>query len=224
MNLFIFSIEIIDFIHTRFFEEIQGVPTEVVYDNARVQVTYLAERERQPTEAVKKLTNYYRYAARYTNPYSGHEKGHVERSVELIRRKAYSKCHRFKTIADAVTALLDATTRENQKVKQQTNQSSDAVFAQEQKHKYHLVILDELGYISFDKEGAELLFNLISTRCEKLSTMFTTNLPFSRWNQIFHDPIITAAMVDRITHQSYVINMKGTSYRLQQSKKFLESE
>lgn len=54
--------------------------------------------------------------------------------------------------------------------------------------------------------------------------MFTTNLPFSRWNQIFHDPIITAAMVDRITHQSYVINMKGTSYRLQQSKKFLESE
>ena len=121
-------------IHTRFFEEIQGVPTEVVYDNARVQVAYLAGRERQPTEAVKKLTNYYGYAARYTNPYSGHEKGHVERSVELIRRKAYSKCHRFKTIADAVTALLDATTRENQKVKQQTNQSADAVFAQEQKH------------------------------------------------------------------------------------------
>lgn len=54
--------------------------------------------------------------------------------------------------------------------------------------------------------------------------MFTTNLPFSRWNEIFHDPIITAAMVDRITHQSYVINMNGTSYRLQQSKKFLESE
>ena len=121
-------------IHTRFFEEIQGVPTEVVYDNARVQVTYLAGREKQPTEAVKKLTNYYGYAARYTNPYSGHEKAHVERSVELIRRKAYSKCHRFKTIADAVTALLDATTRENQKVKQQTNQSADAVFAQEQKH------------------------------------------------------------------------------------------
>lgn len=91
-------------IHTRFFEEIQGVPTEVVYDNARVQVAYLAGRERQPTEAVKKLTNYYGYAARYTNPYSGHEKGHVERSVELIRRKAYSKCHRFKTIADAVFA------------------------------------------------------------------------------------------------------------------------
>ena len=47
---------------------------------------------------------------------------------------------------------------------------------------------------------------------------------FEIWNEIFHDPIITAAMVDRITHQSYVINMNGTSYRLQQSKKFLESE
>ena len=90
--------------------------------------------------------------------------------------------------------------------------------------KYRLIILDELGYISFDKEGAELLFNFISTRCEKASTLFTTNLPFSRWDEIFHDPVITAAIVDRITHQSYVINMNGTSYRLQQSKKFLEIE
>lgn len=121
-------------IHTRFFEEIQGVPTEIVYDNARVQVKHLAGGEKQPTEAVKKLTNYYGYQARYTNPYSGHEKGHVERSVELIRRKAYSKCHRFNTIADAVSALLDATTRENQKIKQRTSTSADAAFAQEQSH------------------------------------------------------------------------------------------
>ena len=119
-------------IHTRFFEEIQGVPTEIVYDNARVQVKHLAGREKQPTEAVKRLTNYYGYVARYTNPYSGHEKGHVERSVELLRRKAYSKCHHFKTMADAVAALLEATARENQKIKQRTNQSADTVFAQEQ--------------------------------------------------------------------------------------------
>ncbi|WP_317327194.1 ATP-binding protein [Turicibacter sanguinis] len=90
--------------------------------------------------------------------------------------------------------------------------------------KYHLVILDEIGYISFDKEGVELLFNFISTQCEKASTMFTTNLSFSRWDEIFHASIITAAMVDRITHQSYVINMDGTIYRIKQSKKFLESK
>lgn len=83
--------------------------------------------------------------------------------------------------------------------------------------KYELIILDELGYISFDKEGAELLFNLISSRAESASTIFTTNLSFDRWNEIFHDPILTAAMVDRITHQSYVINMNGESYRMKQS-------
>lgn len=87
--------------------------------------------------------------------------------------------------------------------------------------KYDLIILDELGYISFDKEGAELLFNFISDRCEHASTIFTTNLPFDRWDEIFHDAVITAAIVDRITHKSYVINMNGNSYRLQESKEFM---
>lgn len=83
--------------------------------------------------------------------------------------------------------------------------------------KYELIILDELGYISFDKEGAELLFNLISSRTEDASTIFTTNLSFDRWDEIFHDKVLTTAMVDRITHQSYVINMNGESYRMKQS-------
>lgn len=88
---------------------------------------------------------------------------------------------------------------------------------------YDLIILDELGYISFDKEGAELLFNLISSRCEKLATIFTTNLSFDRWDEIFHDPIITAAIVDRITHKSHVINMNGTSYRYRQQESFINN-
>lgn len=87
--------------------------------------------------------------------------------------------------------------------------------------KYDLVILDELGYISFDREGAELLFNFISTRSEVKSTIITTNLSFDRWSEIFHDPVITAAMVDRITHRSYVVNMNGNSYRIKQTKEFL---
>lgn len=89
--------------------------------------------------------------------------------------------------------------------------------------KYDLIILDELGYISFDKEGAELLFNFLSSRTEHASTIFTTNLSFDRWNEIFHDPIITAAMVDRITHKSYVINMNGKSYRLRETKEFIKN-
>lgn len=87
--------------------------------------------------------------------------------------------------------------------------------------KYDCVILDELGYISFDKEGAELLFNFISARSEVKSTIITTNLSFDRWKEIFHDPVITAAIVDRVTHKSYVINMNGSSYRIKQTKEFI---
>lgn len=93
-------------IHTKFIEHIQGVPEEIVYDNALVQVQRLAGREKKPTEAVMRLSNYYGFNPRYTNYYRGNEKGHVERSVEVIRRKAYSKQHHFQTIADAVDALL----------------------------------------------------------------------------------------------------------------------
>lgn len=77
---------------------------------------------------------------------------------------------------------------------------------------YDLVILDELGYIGFDKEGSELLFNLLSMRNETKSIIITTNLSFNRWEEIFGDPTLTAAMVDRIAHKATVINIKGDSY------------
>lgn len=79
--------------------------------------------------------------------------------------------------------------------------------------KYDLVIADELGYISFDKEGAELLFTHFSMRTGRKSTIITTNLSFDRWEEIFQDPVMTAAMVDRLTHKSYLVNMNGNSYK-----------
>jgi DNA replication protein DnaC len=88
---------------------------------------------------------------------------------------------------------------------------------------YDLVILDELGYITFDKQGCELLFNLLSMRNETKSIIITTNLTFNRWEEIFNDPTLTAAMVDRLTHKSYVINIKGESYRLKETKEWLAS-
>ena len=87
--------------------------------------------------------------------------------------------------------------------------------------KYDLVICDEFGYISFDKEGAELLFSHLSLRAGRKSTIITTNLSFERWSEIFGDPVLTAAMVDRLTHKAYVINMNGTSYRAKETKKWL---
>jgi DNA replication protein DnaC len=84
--------------------------------------------------------------------------------------------------------------------------------------KYDLVICDEFGYISFDKEGAELLFNHLSLRAGRKSTIITTNLGFDRWEEIFGDPVLTAALVDRLTHKAHLVNMNGESYRLKETK------
>ena len=88
--------------------------------------------------------------------------------------------------------------------------------------KYDLVICDEFGYISFDKEASELLFTHLSLRAGRKSTIITTNLSFERWSELFGDPVITAAMVDRLTHKAYLINMNGNSYRVKETKQWLD--
>ena len=88
--------------------------------------------------------------------------------------------------------------------------------------KYDLVICDEFGYISFDKEGAELLFNHLSLRAGRKSTIVTTNLGFDRWNEIFGDPVLPAALVDRLTHKAHLVNMNGESYRLRETKEMMK--
>jgi DNA replication protein DnaC len=90
--------------------------------------------------------------------------------------------------------------------------------------KYDLVIADEMGYISFDKEGSELLFTHLSLRAGRKSTIITTNLSFERWGEIFQDPVMTAAMIDRLTHQSYLVNMNGNSYRMKETKEWLQKQ
>lgn len=90
--------------------------------------------------------------------------------------------------------------------------------------KYDLIIADELGYISFDKEASELLFTHLSLRAGRKSTIITTNLSFDRWEEVFKDPVMTAAMVDRLTHKSYIVNMNGNSYRLKETQEWLEHQ
>jgi len=90
--------------------------------------------------------------------------------------------------------------------------------------KYDLVIADELGYISFDKEGSELLFTHLSLRAGRKSTIITTNLSFERWDEIFSDSVMTAAMIDRLTHKSYILNMNGNSYRLKETREWLTKQ
>lgn len=88
--------------------------------------------------------------------------------------------------------------------------------------KYDLVIVDELGYCSFDKERGEILFNLLSSRNEKKSTIITSNLTFDRWNEIFNDQVLTGAMIDRLAYKSHLIDMTGDSYRIIETKKWSE--
>ena len=86
--------------------------------------------------------------------------------------------------------------------------------------KYDLVVCDEFGYVSCDKEAGELLFNHLSLRAEDRSTIITTNLAFERWGEVIRDKVLVAAMIDRLTHNAYLINMNGTSYRLKETKEF----
>jgi len=90
--------------------------------------------------------------------------------------------------------------------------------------KYDLVIADELGYISFDKEGSELLFTNLSLRAGRKSTIITTNLSFERWDELFQDPVMTAAMIDRLTHKAYIVNMNGNSYRLKETQQWISEQ
>lgn len=84
--------------------------------------------------------------------------------------------------------------------------------------KYDLVILDELGYVSFDQVGSEIIFNLLSNRTSVDSMIITTNLSFDRWEETFKDPMLTAAIVNHIAHRAHVLDLSGKSFRVEDTK------
>jgi len=76
------------------------------------------------------------------------------------------------------------------------------------------LIVDEVGYIPFDPEAANLMFSLVSARYERASLIVTSNKPFSAWGEIFGDEVTAAAMIDRLVHHAEILGLKGDSYRL----------
>ena len=80
--------------------------------------------------------------------------------------------------------------------------------------RYGLLIVDEVGYIPFEQDAANLFFQLVSSRYEHASLILTSNLPFARWGDVFGDQVVAAAMIDRIVHHADVLTLKGSSYRL----------
>ncbi len=89
---------------------------------------------------------------------------------------------------------------------------------------YKLLIIDELGYLPISKEDSKLFFQLIDRRYERNSTIVTTNINFAQWDEIFGDPLIANAIIDRLLHHASIVTIKGKSYRLQTLYQELETE
>lgn len=114
---------------------------------------------------------------------------------------------RFATGAGLVNELIEA--RSERAVGRITQKLS----------RFGLLILDELGYVPFSKEGSQLLFQVLADRHERASVIITTNLGFADWTQLFGDPTLTAALLDRLTHKAHIILCNWDSYRLKESLK-----
>ena len=84
--------------------------------------------------------------------------------------------------------------------------------------KYDAILIDDIGYVQQTREEMEVLFTLLADRYEKKSVMLTSNLPFSKWEQIFKDPMTTAAAIDRMVHHSVIIELNISSFRMESAK------
>jgi DNA replication protein DnaC len=85
--------------------------------------------------------------------------------------------------------------------------------------RYDALIIDDIGYVQQDQKEMEVLFTLLAERYERGSVVITSNLPFSKWNNVFKDPMMTAAAVDRIVHHSIILELNIESYRINSAKK-----
>jgi DNA replication protein DnaC len=90
--------------------------------------------------------------------------------------------------------------------------------------RYKLIIVDEIGYLPFDNDAANLFFQLVATRYEQGSILVTSNLPFGRWGDVFGDEVVAAAMIDRLVHHAEVLTLQGTSYRTRDRRELLTKE
>ena len=83
---------------------------------------------------------------------------------------------------------------------------------------YDVLVIDDIGYVQQSREEMKVLFTLLAERYERGSVLLTSNLPFSKWEQIFKDPMTTAAAIDRLVHHSVILELNVPSYRLEQAK------
>ena len=140
--------------HIDYFSYLGGVHKELVYDNMRVAIKrFVGRSEKEPTEALLELSNYYKFGFRFCNAYKGNEKGHVERSVEYVRRKAFSSKLYFSSLQEANKHLLETIEKLNNAPRQlKENQTADELFAEEKQYLYKVSV----AYKCFKEEKAKV--------------------------------------------------------------------
>lgn len=200
------------------------------------------EAELRKAHGIKKRISYAKFPyRRYLSDYdTGHMKREVARKIDelkslefiekrenviLIGNPGTGKTHLAvglgtKACEDGMKVLFSSVP--NLVLELKEAMSLNQITAYKRKFEsYDLVILDELGYVSFDKEGIEILFNLLSSRNDKGSIIITTNYVFERWVEVFKDPILTSAIVDRLAYKAHVLDMTGESYRVKETISWL---
>jgi len=137
---------------------------------------------------------------------AGSGKTHIALALGLA---ACQRGHRvrFTTTAALVSELIEA--RDEKKL----------LRFQKQNASYEMLIFDELGFVPLSKTGAELLFEMLSQRYERGSTLITSNLPFQEWTEVLGSERLTGALLDRLTHHVHILEMNGDNYRLKQSRR-----
>jgi DNA replication protein DnaC len=131
----------------------------------------------------------------------GTGKTHLATALGVVAARAGNRVL-FATATDWVTRLTDA-----HRAGRLPNELTKL-------RRYGLIIVDEVGYLPFEQDAANLFFQLVSSRYEHASLILTSNLPFSGWAGVFGDQAVAAAMIDRIVHHADVLTLKGASYRL----------
>lgn len=157
--------------------------------------------------------------------------------LELARGEYITKCENILFVGEIgtgkthlATALALAACRQGKRVRFYTaaglvNELTEArderrlLRLQAQLLKQDLIVLDEVGFVPFSTQGSQLLFQFCSERYQRGSMIFTTNLEFPKWTEVFGDPQLAGALLDRITHHCHIIECHGDSYRFKQSLK-----
>ena len=183
-------------------------PAAMVLDNA-TEAGRMVRGEVTESRLFSQFRAHYRFESRYCNPYSGNEKGSVENAVGFLQASALCAlaCERrlearFFTASSLVMRLRRA--RDDGRLDREAALIGKA----------RLLVIDELGFLPLDADGARLLFQIFADAYERQSVVITTNLEFSRWGSVFGDDQMAAAVIDRIVHHGRLVQFRGESYRV----------